>query len=232
MEDLQDKYILDQLADKLAQFQAMEPPLARNRNWGKNFLDCYAPKAQHFIEENRALVEEYNCQSLLDCDMIAIKDWILERIESSGSPTVFTVTDFRFPNFLISKEKKVVLNDFEFSDYYYRGVDFALLFLSYDKTEEKEFVFKDESIVKAFISRYIEENERIFGKQFSENPNNSVKHILNETKVFTPFIAFFLVLIMVLNEEVVKMPVEPKMTMVISFFSLILLYFTHNLLFF
>ena len=193
----------------------MKPPILKDKNL---VLDVIVGMKRHGGHQLKfTLFSQYDCIALMNYDLESIRYETIKCIESSDSPIVFCHNDFRYGNLMLTEDQDIILGDLEQSSYSFRGYDFANLFYNSERLDGNEFVFKDESIVKAFICRYIEENERIFGKQFSENPNNSVKHILNETKVFSMIYSQLLIDIMITNKEFYKFPIEEEMCLVSLF---------------
>ena len=182
--DLYDPVLIEQFASKLAKFHAMKPPLPRLENGVSSYITSIVGKIDHLLNEKRNLFRKFNCKTLLECDLKLETEWVLDQIKSSDSPIVFSHNDFRFDNNLVAEQNQIVLSDFDLSAYFNRGYDFATLFNCFDKKSEA-FEFKDESIIKEFISCYVRESDKIFGKQYSENEINSVDHIFLETKVFS-----------------------------------------------
>ena len=81
-------------------------------------------------------------------------------------------------------DKELIVTDFDYSVYGYRGYDFGYFFSFFDKIVDKKFEFKDESVVRQFITSYVKQCQRIYGSEYSANPINSVDHIMTETKQF------------------------------------------------
>jgi aminoglycoside phosphotransferase (APT) family kinase protein len=140
-------------------------------------------------------IEEYNCETLKKYDLKAEIDWIKGAIERANSPVVFTHNDFRSHNLLITEPNdELVVCDFDFSRYEHRGSDFVCLIREWGR---KPMEYKSieglplESQFKPLIEIYVEECERIYGKSYSQNPINSVDHILKEVKTFLLFSYLF-----------------------------------------
>ena len=201
----------------MAKFHAMKPPLPKDGCILPLFMRTTSDRIFEKLNQKQKL-KEYNCRTLLECDLRAEVQWILAQIKSSDSPIVFSHNDFRFGNNMVTEEdKQIVLNDFELSAYFNRGYDFAALFNGFDKNAENLFEFRDEIIIKEFISYYVREGEKIFGKQYSENEINSVDHIFMETKVFSMVHSMVLVNCF-LDNNTWQLPFTEKTCLVITLF--------------
>ena len=207
--------LLEQLASNLAQFHAMRPPLARDGCGIFDYIKSFGLKIDEVLNQKRQLLEEYNCKTLLECDLKSETEWILAQIESSDSPIVFSHNDFRFGNNMVTEDNQIVLSDFDLSTYFNRGFDFATLFNGFDILSKNSFEFKDDSIVKEFISCYVRKSEKLFGKQYSENEINSVEHIFMETKVFS-LVNSMLGTLAFLYNEFWSLPATEKCCLVMS----------------
>ena len=182
----------------------MSPPLPKDYDWVQTFLTSSAKKLKESPEKYNKLFESYECKALLDCDMSSEVKWLLELIPTFESPIVFSHNDFRFANQMITDNNEVVLGDFEFSSFYYRGFDFATLFDNTDPNEE---------IIKEFITQYVREGNRIFGKIYSENAINSVDNILKETKQLSMVYSLFISNTL-LHNDIWQTPINEKTCMV------------------
>ena len=214
--DLYDPLLLEQFASKLALFHAMNPPLARHENGVSSYIMSFEDKIDNLLNQKKDLFREYNCKTLLEFNLKSEIHWILAQIASSDSPIVFSHNDFKFGNNLVAEQNQIVLSDFDSSAYFNRGYDFATLFNCFDKKSEA-FEFKDESIIKEFISCYVREGDKIFRKQYSENEINSVDHIFLETKVFSLVYCLWTVLRR-LHNEFWCLPFTEKSCLVILLF--------------
>jgi len=133
------------------------------------------------------LIDECNCQTLKDNDLKQEIEWIKNLINRTHSPTVFGHNDFRGDNIMVTESKELVLCDFEYSCYGYRGWDFGLLFSEWGRTRNdlmKLHDFPKDSVIKPFIEEYISEMIKINGDKYLGNSLNSVEQILKEVKVF------------------------------------------------
>ena len=176
---------MTKLGQMLAKFHAMKPPIENHHGWLQRYLLSDLDHVwDTFLADNKPLLERYDCKALLNCDLKAEIRWLTERIPGFESPVVFSHNDFRMQNILMSDHNGIVLSDFDYSVYGYRGYDFSWFFMQFEKRVENMFEFKDESVVRQFIGSYVKQCEQIYGTEYYANPINSVQHIITETKRF------------------------------------------------
>ena len=118
-----------------------------------------------------------------------------------------------------AEDNQIVLCDFEYSSYGYRGQDFGTIITEWGRTmnDFKELhKFPEDSVIETLIEIYIKESEKIFGKKYSENPLNCVQQILKEVKVFTLSGSLFIILWFLKDDEDLKeaFPMDKKVSMV------------------
>ena len=115
--------------------------------------------------------------------------WLIQAAVDIDSPITFTHIDFRPPNILVTETDGIVLCDFEYSCYGFRGFDFGTIFLEWGRDRKDwntPYAFpEDDSTIKPLMQIYIEESVRLRGKEFSDDPRNSLEHIMREVKVFS-----------------------------------------------
>ncbi len=211
------------MAQKLAKFHSIKVPIKRTNDWYLSLMDI-----SHETAYNRFNLDEMIAQNNLK--FLGEKDikheiiWIKNIILESKTPFVFCHNDFRSMNILIrtgieTESQRLMFCDLENARYGYRGIDFSCIFNEWDrdlsdflmywksledKIEpdfEKFPNYPNDSTIKAFIVDYIEESVGIYGKEFLDNPLNSVDRILAEVKLFSLLIKMFVILAyMQLNE--------------------------------
>ena len=216
--DLYNKELLDELAIKLAKFHALTPPLDKKKNWLSVSL---ADDLEQFCDKNfvdkKELFERYECKALLGCDVKKELQWIVKKVVDFESPIVFCHNDFRMENTLLTEDNELILSDFDFSHYGYRGYDFAFLYCSSNQIVDNKWQFKDESNVKQFIDSYVKQCEQIYGTEYSVNERNSVENILIETKCVSLAVYLFYVRGLVKYDTLLGM--DQKQCMVIDNFN-------------
>jgi len=204
----------------------MNVPIKKTGNWiFDTFDNSYELAKERF--DLKELYEKYNCQTLNKYDLEQEIQWLKERVLETNSPTLFCHNDFRVNNIMVIESdnqnkndinEKIVLCDFEYSSYSFRGVDFGTIFALWGKNWAdffKSHDFPDDSLIKPFISAYIEESIKLHGKEFSENKLNSMEQILREVKVFALVSEMFLVtMILKSNESLDDKPFDKSQPMV------------------
>src|SRR6185437_12709357 len=93
-----------------------------------------------------------------------------------NSPVMFTHVDFRGSNIMVTESDGLVIIDYEYSCYTYRGLDFGTLFAEWDRfwadfTRLQDF--PNDTTIKAFIDVYIEESIRLRGDHFRKDQRNT-----------------------------------------------------------
>ncbi len=168
------------------------------------------------------MLDQYNCETLKKYDLKQEIVWLKKCVLNTNSPIVFCHNDFRGSNIMVTESNnnndKIILCDFEYSSYGFRGVDFGTIFAEWGKSWSdllKPHHFPDDSLIKPFILTYIEESVKIHGKEYSENKFNSVEQILKEVKVFTLVSNMFNVtIILKFDESLDDRPFNKKQSMV------------------
>ena len=213
--DLFNNDLMDKLAIKLAKFHALTPPMDKKKNW---LLLDFVDDLEHFSDKRivgqKELFEGYELNALLGRDIKNELQWIAKKVVDFESPIVFCHNDFRMENTLLTEDNELILSDFDFSHYGYRGYDLAMFFNGFHKIVDNKWEFKDESVIKQFIAFYVEQCEQIYGTEYSVNESNSVEHLLNETKLFLIVVQLFGVKWFVKNENFVGM--DQKQCLVIK----------------
>ena len=89
----------------------------------------------------------------------------------------------------------MVVVDYEFCNYEKRGMDFVHLVKEWGNDNaffdrQNFYCPPEEALLKHLLQYYYDESVRIYGQEFSDNPLNSVQHMIKELKVFWLFIQF------------------------------------------
>ncbi|XP_054157302.1 choline/ethanolamine kinase-like [Oppia nitens] len=198
--------LVSELATKLAQIHAMDVPIKKSNNWIFETFDRSYEEANNLFDL-KALYDECNCQTLKGHELIDEIQWLKDTITSLDSPIAFTHVDFRGSNIMVTDEDGIILCDFEYSCYDYRGCDFGTLFAEWGKNFLdflKPQDFPNDEIFKPFIDIYINEMTRLKGNVFTDDKRNTFEHILKEGKVFAlASNMFFIVMTLKQNESVI-----------------------------
>jgi len=203
----------------------MDVPIKKTGDWVFQSFDSFYKTAYQKFDIN-SLIEECNCQTLKKYDLKQEIEWLKKCVTETNSPIVFCHNDFRGSNIMITEndnnntdnKEKIVLCDFEYSSYSYRGVDFGTIFAEWGRTMEdflKPCDLPDDSVIKQFIDSYITESISIGGKEYSNNKLNSFEHLMKELKVFILVsYMFFVTFLLKAEEEVIDIPFDKKRNMV------------------
>ncbi|XP_054157232.1 choline/ethanolamine kinase-like [Oppia nitens] len=198
--------LVRQVFEKLAQIHAMDVPIKRNTNWLLDELDIslaaiYASQ-RSTVDDIKQLFNSYRCPTLLSCDFPSETQWIKDVIKRTNSPVVFTHNDYRSDNLMVIESpdsvnnQSIVVCDFDYSAYGYRGYDFALILREWHRkryidVRDVDGIPQDDQIVRPLIEIYVNKCNDIHGSDYSANDVNSVDHILYEIKVFQMVLSFF-----------------------------------------
>ena len=200
----------------------MNVPIRRTHNWMydlmvRQFADIFQ---KHPIND---FIKQYDCKTLSEDKLRAEINWVRDAIKGADSPVVFTHSDYRSSNLMVTEpDDELIVCDFDVTQYGYRGQDFVALVREWGRSnfERKpiEGLPLPDSELKPLIEIYVKESHRIHGKSYSENPINSVEHILKEVKIFLMFSQLFgSVYVLSYEEDDPDFPVDRKLTMVNSF---------------
>ncbi len=217
---------MDELARKLARVHSLSVPIKKTGNWLFETIDNFFELAHQRFNFNQML-DEYNCETLKKYDLKQEIEWLKKCVLKTNSPILFCHNDFRGSNIMVkeindtqndSEDDKLVLCDFEYSSYGFRGIDFGTIFAEWGKSLSdflKLHDFPDDSLIKPFILTYIEGSAKIHGKEYSENKLNSFEQILKEVKVFTLVSNLFdVTIILKFDESLDDIPLNKKQLMV------------------
>ncbi|XP_054157318.1 choline/ethanolamine kinase-like [Oppia nitens] len=183
--------LVDEVFRKLARIHAMDVPIKRTNNRLDRINELY----KFIFEDNvdiKEILETNNCQTLLNTDIKSEIEFIRNLIVKANSPIVFSHCDYRSSNLLVTEsadqtDGPIVVCDFEYGSYGYRGYDFILLTREWGQKASDSTsrgLPLDVSVIQPLIEIYVNECENIFGKQFTANEINSVDHIINEINLF------------------------------------------------
>ncbi|CAG2102398.1 unnamed protein product [Medioppia subpectinata] len=186
--DHKNTQIVTQVAKTLAQIHAMDVAVRKNGNSFMDNLDNFLDEAKGLFDIN-SLINECNCQTLSDYELTEELSWLKKTVAAVDSPVTFTHIDFRGSNIMITENDGLVVCDFEYSCYDYRGYDFGSVFSEWGKEfgHYDHIYYPDDNEIKPFVESYIEESAKIFGKKFTRNERNSSKNLMKEVKQRTEY---------------------------------------------
>ncbi|CAG2102431.1 unnamed protein product [Medioppia subpectinata] len=183
-----DPQLSAELFKKMAGFHAMDVPIKRTNGWlYENFFDNFYDRA--FKDGSFDLCDELKCETLNARDLQTEIQWLKAAIDAIGSPIVFSHNDLKGYNIMVTKvnnKEGVMLCDFEYSCYSYRGYDFGTVFAEWDHGDYTKLQhFPDDSVIETLVGHYINESVSIFGSKYADNKINSVQQLMKEVKLFT-----------------------------------------------
>uniref|UniRef100_A0A8C4HQV7 Ethanolamine kinase n=1 Tax=Dicentrarchus labrax TaxID=13489 RepID=A0A8C4HQV7_DICLA len=128
-EQLSDPSISAEIATKLARFHEMLMPFNKEPKWLFGTIDKYMDQVMklHFVRE--AHVKKY--KKLMKLDLPAELESLRALLAATPSPVVFCHNDVQEGNILMLEDRdqtstdRLMLIDFEYSSYNYRGFDFG-----------------------------------------------------------------------------------------------------------
>ena len=214
----------------------MDVPIKKNTNWIVDFFDsAYEEAFNKFPIKD--LINELNLETLKKYDLKEEIQWLKKTLEDIGSPNVFSHIDFRGSNIMIVEPNdQIILCDFEYSSYGYRGFDFGSIAVEWNRHIDELFKaenflekYPNDNQIKTILKPYIEESERIFGKKWSEDRINSMDQLVKEVKLFSMVANMFIVLFAIKNDEKDEkaFPMDKKIMMVSL--NIIIFYLDHLL---
>ena len=206
--------IVEELGRKLAKVHSLEPPVNRRIQWiSETFTESNVNSYKK--SPNSEIIEENNLNYFIENDFENEFRLLMKSIDDCNSPIVFSHNDFGFCNILVRNQIKnnelketIVLSDFEFSSYGFRGRDFGLVFDDWLDFNGLTYDNNCQTIIEPFLKSYLSESIRIVGQNYANNEFNSLQHLIKESKVFLLLQKLFSVLYF-LN---VDQTILPKLT--------------------
>lgn len=147
-DQLSDPSISAEIATKLARFHQMVMPFNKEPKWLFGTIDKYMDQVMKLSFGREAHVKKY--KKLMNLDLPAELESLRALLAATPSPVVFCHNDVQEGNILMLQDKdqstteKLMLIDFEYSSYNYRGFDFGNHFCEwvYDYTYNQWPFFK------------------------------------------------------------------------------------------
>uniref|UniRef100_A0A3Q1F0P1 Ethanolamine kinase n=1 Tax=Acanthochromis polyacanthus TaxID=80966 RepID=A0A3Q1F0P1_9TELE len=125
--ELRDCSISAEVAEKMAKFHGMRMPFNKEPQWLFGTMDKYLNQVMKLNFTRESQLRRFN--RLLSYDLQREMDMLKSLLESTPSPVVFCHNDCQEGNILLLKgrqtsdKQKLMLIDFEYSSYNYRGFD-------------------------------------------------------------------------------------------------------------
>ncbi|XP_059480635.1 choline/ethanolamine kinase [Neocloeon triangulifer] len=212
--ELQDSRLSGMIAAKLAQIHAMDVPINKHPHWLWNTMNRWL---ENILEMKPSLTKPAEAAMLSDflaCDLEQEMRWLKRELEDVESPAVFCHNDLQEGNILLRElDQEVVVIDFEYSAYNYRGFDianhmcewvfdytcphppyFTANHQNYPSLQQQQF----------FARKYLEALPESEGSCTDEE----VEQLLTEARIFTLASHFFWALWSVVNGAVSTIPFD------------------------
>ncbi|KAH1018888.1 hypothetical protein HUJ05_006573 [Dendroctonus ponderosae] len=210
--ELADPRLSVQIAQKMAALHSMQVPLHKEPTWlwgtiARWLLTCDTKlKSNNLPKKVRELLD--------NVDLRAESKWLRQRMEQEKSPVVFCHNDMQEGNILLNmdhdkennpEESQLMIIDFEYCSYNYRGFDIANHFIEwvYDYKEDNYPYYKED------YSNYPTELQRLLFIRAYLNEKGSreqPKKLLKEVEVFTLATNFFWSLWAFINADTSEIP--------------------------
>ncbi|XP_046440374.1 choline/ethanolamine kinase-like isoform X1 [Daphnia pulex] len=237
--ELVDPEISSIIAEKMAQIHSLDVPISKEptwlwdtmNRWMSNMKVTLAAQPTHQIVDNDFIEKDVSSamRSILSWKLDSEMDWMKTYLTQLRSPVVFCHNDLQEGNILIresavTREEKLVIIDFEYCSYNYRGFDVANHFCEwmYDYTFDKypKFTYNPAAMPSVeqqlyFIRYYLETVQREMGIDDSHKnpimntidagPQNELR-LLREAECYMLASHFFWGLWAVVNAPVSSIP--------------------------
>ncbi|CAG2180244.1 unnamed protein product [Oppiella nova] len=172
--------------------------------------------------DTKKLIDELNCETFKKHDLKTELEWLKKTVVAINSPIVFCHNDFRGSNIMVTKNNnnsndEIVLCDFEYSCYGYRGFDLGTILVEWGRSMNdmtKLHDFLEDSAIESLLQHYIDESVRIFGQKYLENKNNSMDQLLREVKLFVLIGNIFFILFGIQNDDNNEQIMDKKVMMI------------------
>ncbi|XP_070686827.1 choline kinase alpha isoform X2 [Pempheris klunzingeri] len=202
--ELSDPSISAEVAEKMAKFHGMRMPFNKEPKWLFGTMDKYLSQVMRLNFTRESHLRRFN--RLLSYNLPQEMDVLKSLLESTHSPVVFCHNDCQEGNILLLKgrqssdKQKLMLIDFEYSSYNYRGFDIGNHFCEwmYDYTCDEFPFFKVNAQAypsKAqqlhFIENYLRESDQGFDNLSEEDQMKVKEEMYVEVNRFSLASHFF-----------------------------------------
>jgi thiamine kinase-like enzyme len=225
-----------ELAQKLARFQALKVPFKKENATFKNFKDLHTRMYQRFPGLEQMIVQ-LNLETLKSKSILTEVDWCEKVVHALNASQSFVHYDFRDMNLLVkdvggTEGNHLVVCDFEYASYGYRGIDFGSLFYQWGRQGMVKHPLPVDNVMKAFFDEYIAEMVKINGENYLKDKRNCSDFMIKETKIFHLVRQLFICMICIGMEDDNQIETFNKENMLVSFFlfneNIIEFYFLTN----
>ncbi|XP_060625663.1 choline kinase alpha [Anolis sagrei] len=193
-----------EIAEKMARFHGMKMPFNKEPKWLFGTMEKYLNQVMRIKFTRESRVRKLN--KILSYNLPQELKTLRSLLEATSSPVVFCHNDCQEGNILLlegredSEKQKLMLIDFEYSSYNYRGFDIGNHFCEwmYDYVYEKYPFFKANSLKYPsrkqqlhFISSYLAASQSGFENLSSEDKSKIEEEMLTEVNRFALASHFF-----------------------------------------
>ncbi|XP_077597412.1 choline kinase alpha isoform X2 [Stigmatopora nigra] len=201
--ELSDPSISAEVAEKMAEFHGMRMPFNKEPKWLFGTMDKYLTQVMRLNCTGESHLWRFN--RLLNYNLLQEMDWLKSLLESTHSPVVFCHNDCQEGNILLlrdnqSEKQKLMLIDFEYSSYNYRGFDIGNHFCEwmYDyncdefpffKVNTKGYPTKAQQL--HFLENYLRASDPEFDQLSQEDQRKIKKDLYMEVNRFSLASHFF-----------------------------------------
>ncbi|XP_029908615.1 choline kinase alpha isoform X2 [Myripristis murdjan] len=202
--ELSDPSISAEVAEKMAKFHGMRMPFNKEPKWLFGTMDKYLSQVMRLNFTRDSHLRRFN--RLLSYNLPHEMDTLKSLLEATHSPVVFCHNDCQEGNILLLKgqqssdKEKLMLIDFEYSSYNYRGFDIGNHFCEwmYDyscdkfpffKVDAQSFPSKGQQL--HFIESYLRESERGFDSLSDDDQMKLKEELYVEVNRFSLASHFF-----------------------------------------
>ncbi|XP_037308561.2 choline kinase alpha isoform X1 [Pungitius pungitius] len=202
--ELSDPSISAEVAEKMAKFHAMRMPFNKEPKWLFGTMDKYLSQVMRLSFTRESQLCRF--KRLLDYNLPKEMEMLKSLLESTHSPVVFCHNDCQEGNVLLLKrshssdKQKLMLIDFEYSSYNYRGFDIGNHFCEwmYDYSCEEFPFFKvnaqaypSKAQQLLFIESYLRESHQGFESLSEEDQMKLMEQLHVEVNRFSLASHFF-----------------------------------------
>ncbi|XP_040893502.1 choline kinase alpha isoform X2 [Toxotes jaculatrix] len=202
--ELGDPSISAEVAEKMARFHGMRMPFNKEPKWLFGTMEKYLSQVMRLNFTRESQLRRFN--RLLSYNLPQEMDLLKSLLESTHSPVVFCHNDCQEGNILLLKDRqtsdkqKLMLIDFEYSSYNYRGFDIGNHFCEwmYDYNCEEFPFFKvnpqaypSKAQQLHFIESYLRESDRGFDNLSEEDQMKLKQELYMEVNRFSLASHFF-----------------------------------------
>ncbi|XP_044050241.1 choline kinase alpha isoform X2 [Siniperca chuatsi] len=202
--ELSDPSISAEVAEKMAKFHGMRMPFNKEPKWLFGTMDKYLSQVMRLNFTRESHLRRFN--RLLGYNLPQEMDMLKSLLESTHSPVVFCHNDCQEGNVLLLKgrqssdKQKLMLIDFEYSSYNYRGFDIGNHFCEwmYDYNCDEFPFFKvnvqaypSKAQQLHFIESYLRESDQGFDNLSEEDQMKVKEELYVEVNRFSLASHFF-----------------------------------------